>query len=187
MSAQNGNIYATVDGQQVQVGTYTRDNGAPDISSDFLNLYYAGKAVRGLFSLGRLAVSGVSNLFKGAAEEAADVAIMAKPTPAEAAMIEELRQAGNVVEQLPRTAGKSADLLVNGVKTELKTLVGEGPSTLKTAIETAAKQGEQILVDARGTNMTAEQAANQIARAQGNVGGLSGRVTVLTNNGVVKF
>jgi RHS repeat-associated protein len=187
VSAQNGNIYATVDGQQVQVGTYTRDNGAPDISSDFLNLYFAGKAVRGLFSLGRLAVSGVSNLFKGAAEEAADVAIMAKPTPAEAAMIEELRQAGNVVEQLPRTAGKSADLLVNGVKTELKTLVGEGPNTLKNAVETAAKQGEQILVDARGTNMTAEQAANQIARAQGNVGGLSGRVTVLTNNGVVKF
>jgi hypothetical protein len=53
--------------------------------------------------------------------------------------------------------------------------------------ETAAKQGEKILIDARGSGLSAEQAANQIARAQGNVGNLTGRVTVLTKDGVVKF
>lgn len=73
------------------------------------------------------------------------------------------------------------------MKTELKTLTGEGPNTLKNAIETAAKQGDQILIDARGTSMTADQAANQIARAQGNIGNLAGRVTVLTKNGAITF
>ena len=91
------------------------------------------------------------------------------------------------MEQLPRTAGKSADFLVNGVKTELKTLTGSGPTTIKNAVQEAAKQGEKILIDARNTGLSAEQAANQIARAQGNVGGLAGRVTVLTTEGVVKF
>jgi RHS repeat-associated protein len=114
--------------------------------------------------------------------------IMAKPTPAEQAMMQELREMGETVEQLPRIEGKkSADFLLNGVKTELKTLEGEGPNTVKNAIETAAEQGKQVLIDARGTNLTPEQAANQIARAQGNVGGLSGRVTILTKSGVVKF
>ena len=86
-----------------------------------------------------------------------------------------------------RTAGKSADFLVDGVKTELKTLTGSGPTTIKSAIETAAKQGEKILIDARQTGLSAEQAADQIARAQGNIGGLEGRVTVLTNEGTVEF
>jgi hypothetical protein len=55
------------------------------------------------------------------------------------------------------------------------------------AVETAAKQGEQVLVDARGTSMTAEQAPNQIARTQGNVTGLAGRATVLTKDGIIKL
>jgi RHS repeat-associated protein len=114
--------------------------------------------------------------------------VMAKLTPREASMMKELREAGYEVEQLPQVPGQSnADFLVNGVKTELKTLEGEGPTTLKNAIQRGAKQGDQILIDARGTNLTPAQAANQIARAQGNVGGLSGRVTVLTKEGVVKF
>jgi hypothetical protein len=89
----------------------------------------------------------------------------------------------------PVGAGKSADFLVDGVKTELKILeAGEGgPTTIKNAIEGAAKQGKNIIVDAQGTNLTAEQAANQIARAQGNIGGLQGRVLVYTKDGVTKF
>ena len=86
-------------------------------------------------------------------------------------------------------SGKSADFLVNGVKTEIKILqAGEGgPTTIKTAIEAAAKQGKDIIIDAQSTNLTAEQAANQIARAQGNIGGLAGRVLVYTKDGVSKF
>lgn len=62
-----------------------------------------------------------------------------------------------------------------------------GATTIKNAIERAAKQGENIIIDAQSTNLTAEQAANQIARAQGNIGGLQGRVLVYTKDGLTKF
>jgi RHS repeat-associated protein len=110
-----------------------------------------------------------------------------KSTPAEAAMKQELEAAGNVVKRVPRRGYPTPDFLVNGVRTELKTLTKAGPNTLKNAIEKAARQGKQILVDARNVNITADQARNQIMRAQGNVGGLAGRVTVLTKDGAVKF
>ena len=143
----NGKVYAST-GEEI--GSYVHfDEGIKDISTDYLNLYYFGQAAKGLFSLGRLAFRGVADLLAGGAEEAVDLSVMVKPNPAEAAMIQELRQAGLDVQQLPRTAGKSADLLVNGIKTELKTLTGEGPNTLKNAIETAAEQGDHILIDAR--------------------------------------
>ena len=188
VSVQNGKLFATVNGQQVQIGTAIQE-GTTDISSDFLALY----GLKGLVSVGRLAVSGVADLLSGAGADAAEeaavqTAIVAKPTPAEASMIAELRSAGKTVEQLARIPGKkTADFLVNGVETELKTLEGSGTTTLKSAVERAAKQGEQILIDARDTKLTAEQCANQIARAQGNVGGLQGRVTVLTKDGIVNF
>jgi hypothetical protein len=101
---------------------------------------------------------------------------------------DELRAAGKTVDHLPRVAGeKSADLLVDGIKTEVKTLEQMGPNTMKNAIETAAKQGENIIIDARNTDYTLDQAANQVARAQGNIGGLEGRITILTKDGVYKF
>ena len=102
-------------------------------------------------------------------------------------MKKELEVAGKAVEQIPRSTSPTADFLVNGVETELKTLTQAGPNTLKNAIEAAARQGKQILIDARNVDITAEQALNQIARAEGNVGGLAGRVTVLTKEGPVKF
>lgn len=77
--------------------------------------------------------------------------------------------------------------MINGVVTELKTLTAAGPNTLKNAIETASKQGQQILVDARDVQITAGGALSQIQRAQGNIGGLKGRVTVLTSGGIVTY
>jgi hypothetical protein len=63
-----------------------------------------------------------------------------KLTPEELAMMNEPKAAGNEVEQLPRITGKkTADFLVNGVRTDLKTVTGSSPTTIKSAIEAAAK------------------------------------------------
>jgi hypothetical protein len=115
--------------------------------------------------------------------------VMLKLNPGERAWMQALRALGKDVKQLPVGPGKSADFLVDGVKTEIKILEpGEGgPTTIKNAIEKAAKQGKDIIIDAQSTNLTAEQAANQVARAQGNIGGLAGRVLVYTKDGVTKF
>ena len=82
---------------------------------------------------------------------------------------------------------KNRDFLINDIKTGLKIFTGAGPNALKNAIESAALQGNQILIDARNVAITPESAAAQIQRAQGNIGGLQGRVTVLTSSGPVKF
>jgi RHS repeat-associated protein len=112
---------------------------------------------------------------------------MAKLRPAERLIVEELVAAGKTVEVIPTAEGPTADFLVDGVPTELKTLTSSGPTTLKNAVQNAAKQGEQILIDARNVNITPQEALGQIQRAQGNVGGLQGRVTVLTKSGTVTF
>jgi len=58
---------------------------------------------------------------------------------------------------------------------------------LKNAIEAASEQGDQILINARNVALDPIEAAQQIQRAQGNIGGLQGRVTVLTKGGTVKY
>lgn len=107
--------------------------------------------------------------------------------PAERDMVAELLSQGRNIEIIPRGSSKTPDFLVNDIPTELKTLVSAGTNTLKNAIQKAAQQGEQILVDARNVPITAEEAAHQIKRAQGNISNLEGRVTVLTKDGPVSF
>ncbi|QYO64539.1 hypothetical protein [Leptolyngbya sp. 7M] len=107
--------------------------------------------------------------------------------PVERSMVEELLGQGKTVEIVPRVPSKTPDFRINGVSTELKTLTSAGPNTLKNAIQKAAQQGEQILIDARNVPITAENARLQILRAQGNIGSLEGRVTVLTTEGIVTF
>ena len=108
-------------------------------------------------------------------------------TPAEREFVDELVSQGKQVELIPRGSGKTADFLIDGVETELKTVNRLGTNTVKNAIQSASKQGENILIDARGTSLTKADALNQINRAQGNVGGLEGRVTILTGEGSVNF
>jgi RHS repeat-associated protein len=106
---------------------------------------------------------------------------------AEKQVFDELRAEGNEVTVIPRGSGPTADFLVNGVETELKTLTSAGTNTLKNAIQDAAKQGQHIIVDARNVSIRASDVLPQIERAQGNVGNLQGRVTVLTKEGSVKY
>jgi hypothetical protein len=111
-------------------------------------------------------------------------------TQSERLMVGELLNQGKNVEIIERSTVqgvKTADWLVDGVTTEFKTLESAGTNTLKNAIQRAAKQGQQILIDARNVGITPQAAAQQIQRAQGNIGGLVGRVTVLTKGGIVSF
>jgi hypothetical protein len=97
---------------------------------------------------------------------------LSKLTPVERNFVNELLSQGKNVEIIPRGAGKTADFLVNGVNTELKTLTAAGHNTLKNAIEEASEQDRQIIIDARNVNITPQDALSQIQRAQGNVGRL---------------
>jgi len=108
-------------------------------------------------------------------------------TQAERSMVQELLAQGKTVQIIPRATGKTADFIINGAVTELKTLQAAGPNTLKNAIESASQQGQHILVDARNVMITQQDAILQIVRAQGNIGGLQGRVTVLTRYGTVTY
>jgi RHS repeat-associated protein len=108
-------------------------------------------------------------------------------TQAERSMVQELLAQGKTVQIIPRATGKTADFIINGAVTEFKTLQAAGPNTLKNAIESASQQGPHILVDARNVMITQQDAILQIVRAQGNIGGLQGRVTVLTRYGTVTY
>ena len=77
--------------------------------------------------------------------------------------------------------------VIDGIVTEYKGLTAAGPTTVKNAIEKAAQQGKDIIIEARRVGLSAANALQQIQRAQGNIGGLQGRVTVLTKEGPVKF
>ena len=109
-------------------------------------------------------------------------------TPEAQAWAEEMIAEGHQVVALPtNSVTKVADFVVDGITTEYKGLTGSGPLTVKNAIETAAEQGKDIVIDARRVAISAQSALQQIQRAQGNIGGLQGRVTVLTQEGPVKF
>ncbi|HWD92252.1 MAG TPA: RHS repeat-associated core domain-containing protein [Verrucomicrobiae bacterium] len=113
---------------------------------------------------------------------------LAGRTPAEISYAQEQLAAGNNVEIVPTSNVPTPDFKINGVETELKTVNNLGPNTVKNFIESAAEQtSQQIVIDARNVNVSPADAAEQIQRAQGNIGGLQGRVTVLTSKGPVKF
>jgi hypothetical protein len=84
-------------------------------------------------------------------------------------------------------ARRTPDFLVIGVETERKTLRSGGANTLKNALQRAATQGKDIIIDARNVAISADDAVTQIERAEGNVKGLRGRVTVITSGGVVRY
>jgi len=91
---------------------------------------------------------------------------------AEWSIAQKLAGEGKDVEILAaRSAGRTADFLINGVKTELKTLEGVGgvatSGTVKSAIGRGLGQSGNVIVDARGFNLTAEAARKGAARAFG--------------------
>jgi RHS repeat-associated protein len=143
----------------------------------------------GGYGIGKLGVGLLGELFSAVSSWFLPAVIdLSGLTTAERQIVAELTAQGDTVVPIARGAGKTADFLVNGVETELKTLDSAGTNTLKNAIQSAAKQTNQnILIDARNVGINSSDVVSQIQRAQGNVGNLSGRVTVLTQDGVVKY
>jgi hypothetical protein len=176
VNGTTGDVTSGVFGNAVQMGDIDLSGGRDRIigqTSEIVSTVTNVKALAGLAKVG---------LTLGPF-----VLAMAKSTPAEKLIIEELLAAGKTVEVVPTGTGRTADFLINGVPTELKTLTSAGPTTLKNAVQNAAKQGEQILIDARNVNMSPQEALSHVQRAQGNIGGLQGRVTVLTKGGTVTY
>lgn len=107
-------------------------------------------------------------------------------TQAERSMVQELLAAGKNVQIIPRATGKTADFVINGAGTELKRLTVAGPNTLRMLLR-SSKQGQHILIDARNVGIGPQDALQQVLRAQGNIGGGQGRITVLTGGGNVTY
>ena len=77
---------------------------------------------------------------------------------------------------------------MNNVKTELKTLNGNNANTAVTKIQEAFKQGPtHVIIDARNTTFTKEQAHKIIERATGSYANkkLPGVVQIYTKEGLV--
>ena len=105
-------------------------------------------------------------------------------------MVDDLLNAGNNVEIIPRSnipGNKTRDFLVNGVKTELKTLTGESLNTPVTRIQDGFNQGaEVVIIDGRKTGLTLNDANTVIERALGKYGGeLPGKVQIWTKEGII--
>jgi RHS repeat-associated protein len=91
---------------------------------------------------------------------------------AELSIAQKLAGEGKNVEVLAATGvGRTADFVVNGVKTELKTLQGVGgvatSGTVKSAIGRALGQSGNVIIDASGVKLTAAEAEKGAARAFG--------------------
>ena len=105
-------------------------------------------------------------------------------------MVEDLLNSGKDVEIIPRSdqqGVKTPDFLVDGVKTELKTLNGTSMNTPVSKIQKAFGQGaDTVIIDARKTGITIEDANTILNRAAGTYGGeLPGTVEIWTNDGIV--
>ncbi|HEU4713033.1 MAG TPA: discoidin domain-containing protein [Pyrinomonadaceae bacterium] len=166
--------------------------GLVDTSMEFyLTVLPAAKAVQAVGGLAKGALQGATGFFaKGSARAAAQGVLTGSLkglTQAERSMVQELLASGKNVQIIARGAGKTADFVIDGAVTELKTLTAAGTNTLKNAIQNASKQGQHILVDARNVGIDPADALQQILRAEGNIGGLQGRVTVLTKGGTVTY
>lgn len=114
-----------------------------------------------------------------------------KLTQVERTMVNDLLSQGKNVEIVPRsdTSGvKTPDFKVDGVLTELKTLNGTSLNTPVTRIQNGFSQGaETVIIDGRGSGLTAEQANTVIERIQGIYkNNIPGKVEIWTSEGIIK-
>jgi hypothetical protein len=110
-------------------------------------------------------------------------------TAAERKVINDLISQGKNVEIIPKTtSSKTPDFLVNGIKTELKSLENPNINTGITRIQKGFKQGaETVIIDGREAGLTVEQANQILNRATGTYSNkvLPGKVQIWTNDGVI--
>lgn len=113
-------------------------------------------------------------------------------TSAERKVVNDLLSQGKNVEIIPRSnvqGVSTPDFIINGVKTELKTLNGTSLNTPVTRITDAFKQGaDAVIIDARNVGITAEQANQILNRAAGTYQNkvLPGQVEIWTVDGIIR-
>lgn len=147
--------------------------------------------VSGLTDLAALGMRGVGALLEGSGiRTLGRLTDLSTLNAAERLVADELTANGKIVLPIARSTvsgARTADLLVDGVKTEIKTVVANGPNSIKNAIEAGSlKPGVgEIIVDARGSNSTADSAFNQMKRAMGNSVRQIGntKITIMTKDG----
>jgi len=111
-------------------------------------------------------------------------------TQSERRMVNDLLSKGNNVEVLQRSNIQGVpmpDFRVNGVRTELKTINGTSLNTPVTRIQEGFKQNaETVILDARATSLTREQAYAVLDRISGIYrNNIPGRVEIWTNHGII--
>lgn len=113
-------------------------------------------------------------------------------TSAERKVVNDLLSQGKNVEIIPRSnvqGVSTPDFIINGVKTELKTLNGTSLNTPVTRITDVFKQGaDAVIIDARNVGITAEQANQILNRAAGTYQNkvLPGQVEIWTVDGIIR-
>ncbi|MCM3548605.1 hypothetical protein M4D48_08455 [Alkalihalobacillus clausii] len=114
-------------------------------------------------------------------------------TSAERKVVDDLLANGKKVEIIPtstQSGVKTPDFLVNGVKTELKTLKNPNINTGVTRIQKGLKQGaETVIIDGRQAGLTTEQARQIINRATGTYSDnkIPGKIEIWTNAGLITY
>ncbi len=114
-------------------------------------------------------------------------------TKAEKKVVNDLIKSGKNVEVIPKdpkAIEKRPDFKVDGIKTELKTLENPNINTGITRIQKGLKQGaETVIIDARVSGLTTEQAKQIIKRASGTYSNktIPGKVEIWTNEGTITY
>ncbi|GIN14188.1 hypothetical protein J26TS2_40550 [Shouchella clausii] len=114
-------------------------------------------------------------------------------TSAERKVVDDLLANGKKVKIIPtstQSGVKTPDFLVNGVKTELKTLKNPNINTGVTRIQKGLKQGaETVIIDGRQAGLTTEQARQIINRATGTYSDnkIPGKIEIWTNAGLITY
>jgi hypothetical protein len=112
-------------------------------------------------------------------------------TKNEKQVVDDLVRQGRTVERIPKdpnSINKSPDFTVDGVKTELKSLQNPNTTTGVGRVQQGFKQGaETVIIDARGSGLTPQQAQEIIDRAAGTYPNkvLPGKVEIWTDERVI--
>jgi Contact-dependent growth inhibition CdiA C-terminal domain len=164
-------INGKLDGNGLKRGDFTEGATtilAPLVVGKVSSPFKAPNSLKSLGALPEIEVTTVPKVVKlGKIIESQD-----KFSPKEKELAEFLAKEGKVVEKLPENyslPGRKADALVDGIKTEFKKLDQRATNaTLKSNISSSIKKGGQarnMVIDARGTGLTLEEAQRGLARA----------------------
>ena len=79
------------------------------------------------------------------------------PWPHEMRVARILSDAGNVVEFIPRSSVKTADILLNGVEFEIKSPMTDKTNSLEHILKKGLKQSSNLLIDSSRLENSVEQ------------------------------